>query len=54
LAIAVPNSVIDGITIPWFTLGFALVLAIVAAVVAALYPAFKASNMNVLDAIAND
>jgi putative ABC transport system permease protein len=54
LAIAVPNSVIDGITIPWFTLVFALVLAIVAAVVAALYPAFKASNMNVLDAIAND
>jgi putative ABC transport system permease protein len=54
LAIAVPNSVIDGITIPWFTLVFALVLAIVAAVVAALYPAFKASNMNVLDAIANE
>jgi len=51
LALAVPNSVIDGITLPWSTLITSLLLAIVAAVVAALYPAFKASNMNVLDAI---
>jgi ABC-type antimicrobial peptide transport system permease subunit len=43
--------VIDGITLPWSTLITSLLLAIVAAVVAALYPAFKASNMNVLDAI---
>ena len=31
-----------------------LLLAIVAAVVAALYPAFKASKMNVLEAIATE
>ncbi|MAT07074.1 MAG: hypothetical protein CL424_18735 [Acidimicrobiaceae bacterium] len=54
LAIAVPNSVIDGVTLPWANLLFTLVLAIIAAVVAALYPAYKASNMNVLDAISHE
>ena len=54
LAIAVPDSVIDGVTLPWANLVFVLVLAVIAAVVAALYPAYKASNMNVLDAITED
>ncbi|MCB0966436.1 MAG: ABC transporter permease [Ilumatobacter sp.] len=54
LAVAVPNSVIDGVTMPWANLVFVLVLAVIAAVVAALYPAYKASNMNVLDAISNE
>ena len=54
LAIAVPDSVIDGVTLPWANLLFVLVLAVLAAVVAALYPAYKASNMNVLDAISDE
>ena len=54
LAVAVPNSVIDGVTMPWANLVFVLVLAVIAAVVAAWYPAYKASNMNVLDAISNE
>ncbi len=51
---AVPNTVIDGITIPWGTLGFVLIFAVIAAVLAAAYPAFKASRMNVLEAIATE
>ncbi len=51
---AVPNNVIDGITIPYGTLIFVLVFAVIAAVVAAAYPAFKASRMNVLEAIATE
>jgi putative ABC transport system permease protein len=51
---AVPNTVINGITIPYATLGFVLVFAVIAAVVAAAYPAFKASRMNVLEAIATE
>ncbi len=51
---AVPNNVINGITIPYGTLIFVLVFAVVAAVVAAAYPAYKASRMNVLDAIATE
>ncbi len=54
LAVAVPDSVIDGITLPWANLVTVLIMAIVAAVIAALYPAYKASNMNVLDAISNE
>jgi putative ABC transport system permease protein len=54
LAYAVPNSVIDGITIPYATLIVVVILAVIAAVIAALYPAFKASRMNVLDAIASE
>ncbi|MGA1438180.1 MAG: ABC transporter permease [Ilumatobacteraceae bacterium] len=51
---AVPNNVIDGITIPFATLAFVVVFAVVAAVAAATYPAFKASRMNVLAAIATE
>ena len=54
LSYAVPNSVIDGITIPYATLIIVVVLAVLAAVVAALYPAYKASRMNVLEAIASE
>jgi putative ABC transport system permease protein len=54
LSLAVPDNVIDGVTMPWVVLIFVVFFAIVAATVAALYPAFKASRMNVLDAIAND
>lgn len=51
---AVPDTVINGITIPYGTVIFVLVFAVIAAVVAAAYPAFKASRMNVLDAIATE
>jgi putative ABC transport system permease protein len=54
LSLAVPDNVIDGVTMPWVVLTFVVFFAVVAATVAALYPAFKASRMNVLDAIAND
>jgi ABC-type lipoprotein release transport system permease subunit len=46
--------VIDGITFPISTLVTVFVTAIIAAVVAATYPAYKASHMNVLDAIATE
>ena len=49
-----PNNVINGITIPYGTLIFVLVFAVVAAVVAAAYPAYKASRMNVLEAITTE
>jgi putative ABC transport system permease protein len=54
LSYAVPDSFIDGITIPWVVLIIVVILAVLAAVVAALYPAYKASRMNVLDAIATE
>lgn len=54
LSYAVPNNVIDGITIPYSTLIFVLGFAIIAALLAATYPAFKASRMNVLEAIATE
>ncbi len=54
LSYAVPNNVIDGITIPYGTLAFVLVFAVIAAVIAAAYPAYKASRMNVLEAIATE
>jgi len=51
---AVPNNVINGITVPYGTIVFVLVFAVFAAVVAATYPAVKASRMNVLEAIATE
>jgi putative ABC transport system permease protein len=54
LSIAVPNNVIDGVTLPWGTIITVLNFAIVAAVVAALYPAYKASRMDVLQAISTE
>ncbi len=49
-----PNTVINGITIPIGTLVFVLLFAVIAAVVAATYPAVKASRMNVLEAISTE
>ena len=54
LSYAVPDNVINGITVPYLLLTFVLGFAVVAAVIAALYPAFKASRMNVLEAIATE
>jgi putative ABC transport system permease protein len=54
LSLAVPNNVIDGVTLPWGTIITVLIFAIIAAVVAALYPAYKASRMDVLQAISTE
>jgi putative ABC transport system permease protein len=54
LSYAVPNDVINGVTLPWVRLAVVVVAAAVAAVVAAWYPARKASRMNVLEAIATE
>jgi putative ABC transport system permease protein len=54
LSYAVPNNVIDGITYPIGTIVIVFVVAVIAAVLAALYPAYKASRMNVLDAISTE
>jgi putative ABC transport system permease protein len=54
LSLAVPDNVIDGITFPVSILVAVIVTAVIAAVVAALYPAFKASRMNILEAIVTE
>ncbi|MEO6571966.1 MAG: FtsX-like permease family protein, partial [Ilumatobacteraceae bacterium] len=54
LSLAVPDNVIDGITLPFATIGSVLIGTVLAAVLAALYPARKASKMNVLEAIATE
>jgi putative ABC transport system permease protein len=54
LSLAVPVSIIDGITMPYPTIVAILVGAVLAGVLAALYPARKASRMNVLEAIATE
>jgi putative ABC transport system permease protein len=54
LTLAVPDSVISTLTLPWSTLVFVIVLAIAAAVIAAWYPAQKAAKMDVLRAISTD
>jgi putative ABC transport system permease protein len=40
--------------LPWATMALIVVLAAVAGLIAALYPAFRASRLNVLDAIATE
>lgn len=54
LSLAVPNTVIDGITMPFSTIIVVLIGAIIAGVLAALYPAWKASRMDVLQAIVTE
>lgn len=52
LALAVPDTVIDGVTFPLGNVVTVLVFAVVAGVTAAWYPARKAARMDVLHAIA--
>jgi putative ABC transport system permease protein len=54
LSSAVPDSVIDHIAFSVPTIVIILVGAVVAGFIAALYPSYKASNMNVLRAIASE
>ena len=54
LSLAVPDTVIDRLTFsPWIIL-LILIGAVIAGFVAALYPSYKASNMNMLRAIATE
>jgi len=52
LATAVPDTVINGVTIPYVLIIEIVLGAIVAGLVAAWWPARKASKMDVLEAIA--
>jgi putative ABC transport system permease protein len=54
LSLAVPDSVIDGISLSVTTIVIILVGAVLAGLIAALYPSQKASNMDVLEAIATE
>ncbi|MFV0309961.1 MAG: ABC transporter permease [Desertimonas sp.] len=54
MSLAVPDDVIDQIAFSWATIVFILVGAVIAGLVAAVYPSYKASNLDVLEAIAAD
>jgi len=54
LSLAVPDDVISQLAFNPTIIGVILVGAVVAGLFAALYPSYKASNMNVLDAIATE
>ncbi|CAN5809114.1 ABC transporter permease [soil metagenome] len=54
LTLAVPDSIIDGLSFSLSTMAFIVVGAVIAGLIAGLYPSYKASNMNVLDAIATE
>ena len=54
LSLAVPDTVIDHLAFSPLIIVIILVGAVLAGFVAALYPSYKASNMNVLQAIATE
>jgi len=54
LSLAVPVSVIDRLALSWSTIALILVGAVIAGLIAALYPSYKASNLDVLEAIATE
>ncbi len=54
LSLAMPETVIDRLAFSPFTIILILVGAVVAGFIAALYPSYKASNMNVLQAISTE
>jgi len=54
LSIAVPDDVIDQIRFDPSTTVIILIGAVIVGLVAALYPSYKASNMDVLEAIATE
>ena len=51
---AIPEDIIDTVSIPAAQLVFFLVISVAFGLIAALFPAFRASRMNVLDAIADE
>ena len=54
LSLAMPETIIDRLAFSPFTIIAILLGAVVAGLIAALYPSYKASNMNVLEAIATE
>ena len=54
LSLAVPDTVIDRLAFSPFVIVAILIGAVIAGFLAALYPSYKASNMNVLEAIATE
>ncbi len=53
-SIAIPDDVIDTVSVPIAQLVLFLMISVVFGLIAALFPAFRASRMNVLDAIADE
>ncbi len=53
-AVAIPDDIIDTVSIPAAQIVIFLVVSVVFGLIAALFPAFRASRMNVLDAIADE
>ncbi len=51
---AIPEDIIDTIAVPYLQLFVFLVISVGFGLIAALFPAFRASRMNVLDAIADE
>ena len=54
LSLAVPDTVVNQIMISSTTIVIILIGAVIAGFLAALYPSYKASNMNVLEAISTE
>ncbi|WP_084105125.1 ABC transporter permease [Demequina sp. NBRC 110056] len=54
LVLALEDFGFDGATVPWLWLGVYTVLAAIAGVLAALWPAWRASRLDILKAIATD
>ncbi len=54
LTVAVPDDVIDRVAFSGSTIVVILIGAVLAGLLAALYPSYKASNMDVLEAIATE
>ena len=51
---AIPDDIIDTVSVPVAQLVLFLVISVAFGLIAALFPAFRASRMNVLDAIADE
>ncbi|WP_430867742.1 ABC transporter permease [Demequina aurantiaca] len=54
LVLALQDLGFDGVTVPWFWLVIYTVLAAIAGVVAAIWPAWRASKLDILQAIATE
>ena len=49
--LAIPDSIISSVAVPWTTLAIYAVVATIAGLLAASFPARRAARLNVLDAI---
>ena len=50
---ALPESIVNTFAVPWGSLIVYIVIAAIAGLIAGVYPAIRASRMNVLDAISH-